>query len=68
MMLSLFQYEFMQRAFAVGIMIAVISPLIGTFVVLRRFSMIGETCPMLPCRYSGLYVGGIYPMGSSYFL
>jgi zinc transport system permease protein len=33
---------FMQRAFAAGIMIAVITPLIGTVSVTKRLSMIGE--------------------------
>jgi zinc transport system permease protein len=53
----------MQRAFAVGIMIAVISPLIGTFVVLRRLSMIGET--LSHASLAGIaagMLGGIYPI------
>ena len=42
-MIELLQYEFMQRAFAAGILVAIISPIIGTFIVLRRLSMIGDT-------------------------
>ncbi|MDE5966553.1 MAG: metal ABC transporter permease [Lachnospiraceae bacterium] len=36
------QYAFMQRAFIVGILLAVIIPLIGVVVVLKRLSMIGD--------------------------
>lgn len=36
------QYAFMQRAFVVGILLAVIIPLIGVVVVLKRLSMIGD--------------------------
>ncbi len=41
-MLEAFQYGFMQRALVAGIMIAVISSVIGTFIVLKRLSMIGD--------------------------
>jgi zinc transport system permease protein len=41
-MLSIFQYEFMRRAFLVGILIALIIPCIGLVVVLKRLSMIGD--------------------------
>lgn len=41
-MLSIFQYEFMQKAFIVGLLIAVITPAIGLTVVLKRLSMIGD--------------------------
>jgi len=33
----------MQRAFAVGIIIGLVSPLLGIFVVLKRFSMLADT-------------------------
>jgi len=36
-------YEFMRNAFVVSAMIAVLAPCIGIFLVLRRFSMIGDT-------------------------
>ena len=42
-MLELFQYEFMQRAFLAGILIAILASVSGTFVVLKRYSMISET-------------------------
>ncbi|GKX67883.1 metal ABC transporter permease [Clostridium sp. TW13] len=38
----IFQYEFMQRAFIVGILLAIIIPFIGILVVLKRLSMIGD--------------------------
>lgn len=42
-MLEVFQYSFMQRAFLAAIIIGIISPIIGTFLVLRRLSFIGDT-------------------------
>ena len=41
-MLDIFQYEFMQKAFLVGILLAVVISLIGVVVVLKRLSMIGD--------------------------
>ncbi|MGN0497383.1 MAG: metal ABC transporter permease [Lachnospiraceae bacterium] len=41
-MFEMFQYAFMQRAFIVGILLAVIIPLIGVVIVLKRLSMIGD--------------------------
>ena len=40
--MEIFQYDFMQRAFLVGILLAVIIPCIGIIVVLKRLSMIGD--------------------------
>ena len=42
-MLDIFAYDFMQRAFIAGIIIAILASVSGTFVVLRRYSMISET-------------------------
>lgn len=42
-MLEMFEYDFMQRAFMVGMIIAMLASISGTFVVLRRYSMISET-------------------------
>lgn len=41
-MLEIFEFAFMRRAFLVGIMVGIITPLIGVIVVLRRLSMIGD--------------------------
>lgn len=42
-MIEMFEYDFMQRAFIAGIIIAILASISGTFVVLRRYSLIGET-------------------------
>jgi zinc transport system permease protein len=41
--LSMFQYGFMINAMIAGIIIAIICPLIGNFLVLKKYSMIGDT-------------------------
>lgn len=40
--MAILQYEFMRRAFGVGLMLAVIVPCIGVIVVLKRLSMLGD--------------------------
>ncbi len=42
-MLELFRYGFVVRGFEAGLIIAVIAPLIGIFLVLRRYSLIADT-------------------------
>lgn len=42
-MFDLFSYSFVVRGFEAGIIIAVIAPLIGIFLVLRRYSLIADT-------------------------
>jgi len=39
----MFEYEFMQRAFTAGILIATLASISGLFVVLKRYSMMSET-------------------------
>lgn len=39
----MFQYSFMQNAFLISIFISILCPCIGIFLVLRRYSMIGDT-------------------------
>jgi zinc transport system permease protein len=41
-MAAILEYDFMRRAFIVGILLAVIIPCIGIIVVLKRLSMIGD--------------------------
>ena len=41
-MLEMLEMEFMQRAWLAGLIMAVICPLIGSFLVLRRQSLIGD--------------------------
>ena len=38
----MFEYEFMRRAFLVGLLLATIIPCIGTIIVLKRLSMMGD--------------------------
>ncbi|MFK5883365.1 MAG: metal ABC transporter permease [Candidatus Izemoplasma sp.] len=40
---ALFEFEFLQYAFITGVVIGVLSPLIGAFVVIRRLSFIADT-------------------------
>ncbi len=40
--IDIFSYGFVQRAMAAGVLIAAISALLGLFLVLRRFSLIGD--------------------------
>ncbi len=42
-MIEMLQYDFMIRAFLAGIIIAVLAAISGSFIVLRRYSMITET-------------------------
>lgn len=40
--MTIFDYAFMQRALWVGLMVALVSPLIGQTIVLKRMSMVGD--------------------------
>lgn len=42
-MLTIFQYDFMVRAFIAGFCIALIAPLIGTFLVVKRYALLADT-------------------------
>lgn len=62
-MLNIFQYGFMVRALEVGLLIGAISPLIGIFLVLRRYSLIADTLSHV--SLAGVAVGlltGINPL------
>lgn len=39
---AIFTYEFLQNAFAAGLIIGVIAPLLGVFIVVRRLSLIAD--------------------------
>jgi len=65
-MLEMLSYSFMQRAFLAGIMVSVICPAIGIFLVLRRMSMIGDTLSHVALAgVAGGMLGGIYPIYSA---
>jgi zinc transport system permease protein len=42
-MLEIFQYDFMIRAFTAGVIIAVVAPMIGMYLVVRSYSMMADT-------------------------
>jgi len=42
-MIEMLSYDFMQRAFIAGIFIAILASISGTFIVLRRYSLMSET-------------------------
>ena len=68
-MLDMFQYAFMQKAFLVGILLAVIIPLIGVVVVLKRLSMIGDA--LSHTSLAGVALGlllGINPIVGAVFI
>lgn len=61
--MTLFQYDFMRKAFIVGILLAIIIPCIGLIVVLRRLSMTGDALSHM--SLAGVAVGliiGINPV------
>ncbi len=43
MLTNLFQYAFVLRGFEAGLIMAVIAPLVGVFLVLRRYSLMADT-------------------------
>ncbi|MEH7388094.1 metal ABC transporter permease [Bacillus sp. JJ1521] len=42
MLIDIFQYEFLQNAFLSGLLIGLIAPLLGVFIVVRRLSLIAD--------------------------
>lgn len=62
------QYSFMQNAFMVSILISILCPLIGIFLVLRRYAMIGDT--LAHASLAGVALGlvtNINPIISAFF-
>ena len=63
MLLDIFQYSFIIRGLEAGIIVAVIAPLIGIFLVLRRYSLIADT--LAHVSLAGIAIGlllGINPV------
>lgn len=63
-MLEILGYSFMQRAIIAGMVIGVICPLVGIFIVLRGMSMIGDSLSHV--ALSGVAAGvlfNVYPIG-----
>jgi len=66
-MTFIFQYAFMQNAFIASFFIALLMPFIGTFLVLRRYSLIGDT--LSHASFAGAALGiliGYNPVLSSF--
>src|SRR5437773_9705964 len=62
-MFHLFQYGFIVRGLEAGLIIAVVAPLIGIFLVLRRYSLIADTLSHV--SLAGVAIGlllNIYPL------
>ena len=62
-MLDIFHYSFMIRAFIAGSMIGVIAPVIGTFLVAKRYSLMADS--LAHVSLAGVALGlllGIYPL------
>jgi len=54
----MFHYSFMQNAFMISILISILCPCIGFFLVLRRYSMIGDT--LSHASLAGISIGLLY--------
>ncbi|PIQ35888.1 MAG: metal ABC transporter permease [Candidatus Yonathbacteria bacterium CG17_big_fil_post_rev_8_21_14_2_50_43_9] len=54
-MLDIFQYDFMIRAFEAGIAIGIVAPLIGMFLVVRRYSLMADT--LAHVSFAGVAIG-----------
>ena len=51
----MFQYEFMQNAFIAAAFVSILCPLVGVFLVLKRYSMMGDT--LAHSSFAGVAIG-----------
>ncbi|MEW8956299.1 metal ABC transporter permease [Clostridium sp.] len=61
------QYEFMQNALMAGFFISILCPLVGMFLVLKRYSMMGDT--LSHASFAGISIGlatGVDPLLASF--
>lgn len=61
----MFSYEFMRNAFSAGFLIGILCPLMGTFLVLKRFSMMGDT--LAHSAFAGVALGLVFGQNPSLF-
>ena len=62
-MLEIFTYSFMIRAFIAGLAVGIVAPLIGTFLVAKRYALIGDS--LAHVSLAGVAIGvalGINPL------
>lgn len=65
-MLDILSYGFMQRSFIMGIIISIIAPTIGLFLVLRRLSVMGDALSHVALAGAAFGIlTGIYPVYSA---
>jgi zinc transport system permease protein len=64
--MDFFHYDFLQRAMAAGLITAVVCPLIGMFVVVRRQALIGDGLGHIAfAGVMGGYLVGVYPTAAA---
>jgi zinc transport system permease protein len=65
-MLEILEYGFMQRAIISGMIIGVICPMIGIFLVLRRMSLVGDSLSHVALAgVAAAFLTGTYPLVGS---
>jgi len=57
-LIEIFQYGFIVRAFIAGVIIACIAPMVGTFLVVRRYSLLADT--LAHVALAGVAIGLIF--------
>jgi zinc transport system permease protein len=68
-MLEIFSYDFMLRAFAAGIVTAIVAPSIGIFLVMRRYSFMADTLAHVSLAGVGLAaLLGLQPIATAMLL
>jgi zinc transport system permease protein len=64
--MEFFSYDFMQRALVAGLVTALVCPLIGMFVVVRRQALIGDGLGHIAfAGVMGGYLLGVYPIAAA---
>ncbi|MGQ0771278.1 MAG: metal ABC transporter permease [Nitrososphaerota archaeon] len=67
MSLEILSYSFIQKGLVAGIAIAIICSLMGTFLVLRRYSLFGDAISHM--AFGGISIGmlvGVYPLWTAF--